>query len=345
MLRGMRQGDTGREGGMMLLYVGNFRPSWSTETYVARSFENIGELVVRLQEDEVDGEQVLQAASRFNADWLLYTRTWGVKDGLAGGWKMIEGLRRKGITTATLSLDLYWGLNREEMIHEEPMWRTDIVFTADGGRDADWKAAGVNHAWLPPAVYEGECWRGHPQEKYKADVIFVGSFRAYHKEWPFRQELVRGLADRYGARFQHWGDARYVRGWDLNDLYASAKIVVGDSLARPKYWSDRVPETLGRGGFLLTPEIEGMEQEGYLPRRHLLYYRRGDLGDCIARIDETLFRAGTQLPLEQEREEIITGGMALVKSRHTYAHRARGMLDAIRDHRAGRERPAVDFQL
>lgn len=330
----------------MLLYVGNFRPSWSTETYVARSFENVGELVVRLQEDEVDGEQVLQAASRFHADWLLYTRTWGVKDGLAGGWKMVEGLRRKGVATAALSLDLYWGLNREGMIQTEPMWRTDLVFTADGGRDEDWKRAGVNHVWLPPAVYEGDCWRGAARPEYEADVIFVGSCQAYHREWPFRRALVRELRERYGPRFQHWGDARYIRGWDLNALYASAKIVVGDSLARPRYWSDRVPETLGRGGMLVTPQIEGMVEEGYLHGLHLYYYPACDLGKCIEKIDSLLQPDGPGLkPFAKCREEVISGGMSLVKSRHTYAHRCRRMLDAVRDHRAGRERPAAYLEL
>jgi hypothetical protein len=325
----------------MLLYVGNFRPSWSTETYLAKSFENIGESVVRIQEDEVDGDQVLESASRFKADWMLYTRTWGVKDGIAGGWKMIEGLRRKGIPTVTVSLDLYWGLNREHMIFEEPAWKADLVFTADGGRDDAWARAGVNHRWFPPAVYEGDCWRGKVREEYRADIAFVGSFRAYHKEWPFRQALVRALESRYGARFQHWGDARYVRGWDLNDLYASVKVVVGDSLVRPRYWSDRVPETLGRGGFLITPKIEGMEEEGYRDGENLIYYRAGDLADCIEKIDAQ-FGA---VEGERRREEIIQGGMNLAITQHTYAHRCRGILDAVRSHRAGGQRAPVTLEL
>jgi hypothetical protein len=326
----------------VLCYVGNFRPSWSTETYVAKSFELIGEQLVRLQEDEVDSEQVIQAASRFNAEWVLWTRTWGVKDGLEGGHKMIDALRRKGISTATLSLDLYWGLNREPMLHEEAMWRTDIVFTADGGRQADFERAGINHVWLPPAVFAPDCFRGKAREEFKADVIFVGSCQAYHREWPFRRDLVRTLKEEYGGRFQHWGDARYIRGWDLNDLYASVKVVVGDSLARPRYWSDRVPETIGRGGFLVTPLIEGMTEQGFVENaawpEHptVVYYRAGDPGECINKL-------GRVLQDDFPRQAISERGMELVKSKHTYSHRCRTILDAVARQRAGRERAAVDF--
>jgi hypothetical protein len=319
----------------MLCYVGNFRPSWSTETYVAKSFELIGEQLVRLQEDEVDSEQVIQAASRFHADLVLWTRTWGVKDGREGGFKMVEALRRKGISTATLSLDLYWGLNREPMLNEEAMWRTDIVFTADGGRQADFERAEINHVWLPPAVFAPDCFRGKAREEYRADVIFVGSCQAYHREWPFRRALIGELKRVYGGRFQHWGDARYIRGWDLNDLYASVKVVVGDSLARPRYWSDRVPETIGRGGMLVASKIDGMEEEGYEDARHLMYYPPGDLPECIRNIDVAL-----QLPTT---DKMIEEGMSLVKRRHTYSHRCRTILDAVARQRAGRERAAVDF--
>ena len=56
-----------------------------------------------------------------------------------------------------------------------------------------------------------------------------------------------------------------IRNHDLNRLYASVKVCVGDSLCpgfnHPRYWSDRLPETIGRGGFIIHPRIEGIEEE------------------------------------------------------------------------------------
>ena len=54
-----------------------------------------------------------------------------------------------------------------------------------------------------------------------------------------------------------------IRGKELNDLYATAKVVVGDTLCKgfnyPYYFSDRLFETTGRGGFLIHPYIKGLE--------------------------------------------------------------------------------------
>src|SRR5689334_1664578 len=148
----------------MIIYIGNFRPSFSTETYVARSFADIGVPVLRMQEDETTSEAVIRKVDscfrgndNAEPDVVLYTRTWRLKDGKDAAFCVWDALRRVGIPTATLSLDLYWGINREHMIGSDPMWMTDIVFTADGGRELEFRARGINHFWLPPAAFAGEC--------------------------------------------------------------------------------------------------------------------------------------------------------------------------------------------
>jgi len=70
-----------------------------------------------------------------------------------------------------------------------------------------------------------------------------------------------------------------MRGDDLNDLYASATVVVGDSLCpgftKDHYWSDRVYETLGRGGFLIHPYIKGLGEE-FTDGEQLRFYEFND---------------------------------------------------------------------
>jgi hypothetical protein len=50
----------------------------------------------------------------------------------------------------------------------------------------------------------------------------------------------------------------------LRDLYASSKVVVGDSCMVPhfkRYWSDRIPNVTGRGAYLLHPNVVGLHDQ------------------------------------------------------------------------------------
>jgi hypothetical protein len=320
----------------MIIYIGNFRPSWSTENYVARSFEDLKHLVVRMQEEDTTSEDVIQAACRADPELVLYTRTWGLKDHDAGGFRLWQQLRRKGFPTAMLTLDLYWGLNREPMIKTDPMWHTDVVFTADGGNQERFAAEGINHVWMPPAVYKHECGWGRYQERYASEIAFVGSTQHYHQEWLFRKIMVQELEARYGTGFRHWGKGeQWVRGWALNDLFASVKVVVGDSLHRPRYWSDRIPETLGRGGLLVCPRVEGLEEVGYRCDQHLLYYTPACLEELFEEIDRALAFS------DRHRRWIQEGGMRHVRDAgHTYEDRCQFILETVRRH-CGHERREI----
>ena len=150
------------------------------------------------------------------------------------------------------------------------------MFTPDGdpASEAWFAEQGINHVYVPPAVVSDECTVGNYRPELDHDVIFVGS-KHYHPEWPHRGELLAWLEATYGDRFKRYGgDVQVMRGQDLNDLYASAKVVVGDSLCLPghtRYWSDRYYETVGRGGFLIAPCVPGIE-EHFTDGEHLLFY-------------------------------------------------------------------------
>jgi hypothetical protein len=225
-----------------------------------------------------------------------------------------------GIKTASFHLDRFWGLNisdkREHGIGRHPFWHTDKVFTADGGHQAEFEARGVNHIWLPPAIAARHCYRGISQERFAVDVAFVGSAR-YHPEYAFRTQLIDWLTKVYGARFRRFaGDTAsgVVRERALNDLYASAKVIVGDSCfaGSPYYWSDRVPETLGRGGFLIHPATPGLHIDG------LVTYAPGDLGELREKIDMWV-KHGPRLVCTDK-------AMAVVKYHHTYTNRMGSVL-------------------
>lgn len=304
-------------------YIGNYQHPWCTEVHLAREMEGLGHRVTRLQEPpggaggERFVEHVVEYCERNRPDLLMFTRTWGLPRSATAAWRRVE---RAGVVTCSYHLDLYVGLVRQRGVRSDPFWTTQWVFTPDGDpKSENWfTRAGINHQWSPPAVVSDECVPGTPRPEFDYDVVFVGSY-AYHQEWPWRPQLIDHLAQRYGDRFRRFGagmpDAP-TRGQDLNDLYASAKVVVGDSLCLPghvNYWSDRPYETVGRGGFLLMPNVPGLDRH-FNDGQHLAFYEYGNLDLLDKTVDYYLDRPDA-------RERIAREGQAHVRDHHTYRHR------------------------
>jgi hypothetical protein len=295
-------------------YLGNFGTGapYSTENYIRRAFEQLGWEVVTLQENEVSTDDILCAAQQ--SDFLAITHTYGWNPHWRIGLSMEDLLMRlksKGIPTVALHLDRYHGIpEREIMMRTHWFFRCAQVWTSDGGNQDKFAALGIDHHWFPPGIDQQHTYMGTPRPEYTADVCFVGA-RSYHNnEYPFRKEMVDWLADsphpwsviRFGS------DRPTVRGPELNDIYASAKIVVGDSIfaGQPYYFSDRIPETIGRGGFLLHPKCEGMEfpMASYAPQ---------SIADLEIQIEYWLAR-------DNEREQLRRAGFEWFKNNGTWCH-------------------------
>lgn len=253
----------GRE--LRCCYLGNFGPSHSTESHVAASLESLGHTVIRIQEGETPALEVADIVLRESPDFYVHTQTYGyaVSSGsVTERATTLEKIQASGVPTVFYHLDKWMGLNRIDQLTTEPWTKSDFVFSTDGGHDDDWKALGINHIWLPPGVYHAEAHDGTPRRQFTSDVAFVGSWRHYgHEEhWPIRRAMLQALRKKYGKKFRCWPVQGAIRGQALNDLYASVNVVVGDCClaGTPRYWSDRIPETTGRGGFLVHPYIESV---------------------------------------------------------------------------------------
>jgi predicted SAM-dependent methyltransferase len=299
-----------------LAYVGNFSQPHCTESHVAATLEDMGHSVLRLQENEqVAGQLSTKLA---DSDLLLWTRTWP-------GYVSKSDLVGLNIPSASLHLDLYVGLQREAGLDYDPFWKTDFVFTPDGSPEAAevFKRKGVNHHYLKPGVLKLECKPGNFRADFAQDVVFVGSGKYLHTEWPYRKKLLDWLRNTYGDRFGKYGHPEAtIRNQDLNDLYASAKVVVGDSLClnftKPYYWSDRVYETIGRGGFIIHPFIEGMQEE-FKHRETIVFYEYNDWTGLKTQVDHYLEH-------EDERKRIQQAGQDYVREHATYHNRLKQLL-------------------
>lgn len=330
--------------GLHALYIGNFRAEHSTENHVMRALRNIGVMVTPRQEDEPEtfhdlgtGREHVDYTDIKTVDFILWTRTgwdWeriypgGERQALADQRKMLRRARLLGVPVIGFHLDIWWGLKRVHQVETEPFFESTIVITADGGHDEEWKSVGVNHCWMPPGVSELECAPGFWNGEYASPVAFVGSWQGgYHKESEHRAALIKWLKKNYpnDCEFYPLPGHHAVRGSALRDLYASVSVVVGDSCftgtGLANYWSDRIPETLGRGGVLLHPYVPGLENHFQLGE-DLVVWEAGDWGTLRTLIDELVKD-------RPHRELISRHGRERVLRDHTYEVRMRQLITLL----------------
>lgn len=307
---------------MNIGYIGNFKARYSTENDRAWAFNKLGHQVFAFPEDEISAADVVYTAIKENLDLFVYSHThgWEIK-GLEDCFKM---LRTAGIPIISVHLDRWAWLEREKDVGVEATWKVDHMFMADGSPEAVelYDKHNLNWTYLQPGVDERGCYMSAPDPvAFPHEIVFVGS-QDYHKEYPFRGQLIDFLHQTYGLRFGHYGGGGLgsIRGHELNRLYATAKIVVGDSCfgGRPHYWSDRVTETMGRGGFLLHPVVKD------LPPKIMGNYEAGNLTDLKAKID-------MYLKYENDRKAIQKAGHEYVKQHATYTNRAQEILKVIKE--------------
>ena len=311
---------------MKITYVGNFSLDFTTETHIYKTLESMGHQVLRIQETPETSPGWVNNVPA-DTDLFLYTRTWGNMVSLDD----LRILKERGIPTASYHLDLYVGLARSSGIETDPFWRTEYVFSADGDPESQkfFESKGVNHFYLPPAVYDKECYIAEKNfdQSLQGDVIFVGGGAEYgHPEWPYRHELVKHLEATYGPRYRKYGHPQLsVRGKELNQLYANAKVAVGDSVNigfhHKNYTSDRLFESIGRGAFTIYPSIEGIT-EMFPEEFRVIFYKFGDFEDLDSKINYFLSH-------EKEREYIRIKLHEFVKSSQTYVQRLQELLDVL----------------
>lgn len=301
-----------------IVFLGNFRVDYSTESHHVKTLEDMGHKVIKLQETQATSEEVFSAAK--DADLFIWVHTHGWKTpGRLSMSNILKMLHAEGVQTMTYHLDLWFGLKRQKDLSYDPVYKEIGHFFTVDSKMADWfnKKTKVQGHYLPAGVYDKEATY-RPIKNAKHEIIFVGS-KKYHPEWKYRTKLINWLEQSYGDKFEHWGNDGLgtVRGKELNKLYASTKIVVGDSLCPnftyPNYWSDRVYETLGRGGFLIHPHVPGMENE-FADKEHLVFYQYGNYNQLRELINYYLEN-------DEEREAIRLAGHKFVKENYTYKNR------------------------
>lgn len=308
---------------MTIVILGNNAVDFCSEVHYQRTLEAMGHEVVFLVENRTSTDDVLRAA--LASHMFVWVHSHGFEN--KGSYTMaqvLQTLREKNIPSVGYHLDLYMGLQRWADYADHDYFKVEHFFTVDKLM-ADWlnENTDTKGYYLEAGVFDKECVMLPPQP-VNYSMVFVGS-RSYHPEWPYRTKLVDYLKGYQG--FVHVGPdgAGQHRGLALNQIYANAKIAIGDTLNigfnYPYYSSDRFFETMGRGGFLIYPKIEGFAPD-YVDGVHVAYYKHGDLDDLKKQIEYYLSH-------EDEREQIRRNGFELTRTKHTYKNRWQTIIDTV----------------
>ncbi|QKY78572.1 glycosyltransferase [Streptomyces phage Dryad] len=279
---------------------------------IEESAVSLGWDVVHEAAQAADPEEVLRQAK--DADLFLWLRTHN-NDPHGDAYTMLRRIEDTGTPTVGMHMDLYWNIPQREPlvnVQQNPWWSCQRVYTADGGHAEEFAERGVNHFWMPPGF--GDKHFGlvelPKRNRFKKRYVFVGSnSRGVHGE--HRTEMLKWATKTYAGGFQRYGAHNKIYGVELSQLYASARIVIGDSAPSDYYWSDRIPTTMGRGGVLAYPRTVGLEENGYNDGNMVLF-DRFEFDELKEKIDSL-----SNDDIANMREAALT----VTEERHMWRHR------------------------
>lgn len=288
---------------MKIYYFGKFGKH-HTERYIADALKAQGHSVYRSKIDLYRPLQnILNDINELKPDIFLMAKCYPHIYPLENLLKKID------MPKVTWLFDLFIDApkNMNRTLNEPFFTLADKVFTTDGGHDKEWAEAGINHTTLRQGIHKPEHILYEAEQDI--DISFIGSH-----SYDYRAILHRHLGKTYGNNYHRFGLNQEIRGLELNQLLARTKIVVGDSVPSPRYWSNRLYEICGRGGFMIFPYVEGIKEE--IPS--LVTYEWGNLEDLDKKIRYYLEN-------EDEREQIRRKCFEEC-GKHTYDERVKQLI-------------------
>lgn len=304
---------------MKILYIAKRRRAVD-ETVIREELQKLGHEVLHLEERDHNFLTCWSECERFNPDFVLFHKLQ-----IGGGpLSLIHRLQYHKVFSVSWTFDLHFGHPfRQKKVSYYEWMKADLNLLTDPGHDDEYKRHGIRTRLLRQGIADQNCYIGEPKKELECDVVLVGSMNS---AYPERENMHNFLDEHYGDRFRRYGTDKnnQIRWDDLNSLYRSAKIVMGDSMNSPGYWSNRMYEIMGRGGFMITPYIEGLQTE-FTPGVHYVYFERKNYPELKRKIDYYLAHP-------QEREKIAQAGFKEVKEKHKYSDRVRELISIVKEY-------------
>lgn len=291
-----------------ICFIGKFDEIYDEEGK-SRALEKVGFRVIRFEEQRFNRAISESESLLFNSspDYVFFPKL-----RIPNKQIFLDKCKALEIKTVCWVPDLYFGIEREDALIKDPIFKSDFVFTPDGGNSKSFQSLGINHTCVRQGLSEDYLFNGDVEKDI--DIMFVGTLQPMHL--PFRENLISRLAKTYGNRF-HWygrrGD-RELRNDELEEKYSRAKIVVGDCVNSSQYWSNRVYEVTGRSCLLVHPRVDGLEDH-FEDGKEIVLFDREDLDSLIEKIDFLLGEVET-------RRKVSKQGFEKTRSHNLLYHRA-----------------------
>jgi len=286
---------------MKITYLGNHNPfELNTEKKVVKAFRQLGHTVDQVDERNWNIYDLIKRTRV--SDLFLFHK--GIRFGKSLG-DLVDLLSHVPCKKALWYFDYVWQERERFMEIVAPL--VDYGFMTDGSFVK--RNSYDNLITLRQGCEKQK--KGKKKKKYEYDIVFTGSI------YGSREILVNGLKKNYGDRFKYFDN---VFGREFYNLCASAKIMIAPKFpSNDFYWSNRIYETLGAGGFLIHPKCEGLKEE-YEEYKHFVPYVDGD---------HLKYLIDYYLEHPEEREQIRKAGQKHTLKNYTYKHRVKKLLEYV----------------
>ena len=114
---------------MRIAFLGNFVVDYCSEVHHTKTLEGLGHTVIRLQETQDTGDEILLKA--LTCDLFVWVHSHGFKIPGKPINEVLGELRRNNIPIITYHLDLYMGLERWKEYDGSDYFNLDYFFTVD----------------------------------------------------------------------------------------------------------------------------------------------------------------------------------------------------------------------
>jgi hypothetical protein len=312
---------------MRILLIGSDNP-WRMEVAVEKAMQRAGHTTLLIDDRRMKrliGWRLTQLWARWQAttfapDFVFLSKCLALDPGTVSA--IIEGK-----PNAMWYHDPQWygDLDRPDIAHIASIGKLASIFFVTGFEN-EWKANGLNAAFLPAAGDAG-IQPVARQDAYRSDIAFIGT--GYDPE---RARFLIEVGKRFdlkvwGPGWKEWREqiswsGRPVEGQEFAAVCSSSGITLGINPARAaggiSYTSDRTWMVMLAGGFYLTertPGVAAMLTDG----EHCAFY--DDVQSCIE-------QCATYLGTPQRSEEIRISGERFVRAHHTYDQRISNILES-----------------
>jgi len=192
--------------------------------------------------------------------------------------------------------------------------------------DGDWVAQDKTGKlrWLMQGADERVTGPGKSDGYFRPPLLFMGMINHGQK----RASHIAELKARYGVLLEILGDGgpmRRIHGRALADYLTGRIVIAPDGPDTDRYWSNRIYQVLGFGGYLLHPYHPFLLE--HYRNNELVYYRSRE--ECNQLID--YYSNPQKFIWEESRNPTAKRGYERTIEEHLYRHRCEELVSIVQE--------------